>query len=243
MYGNDNNYKKLSCPQCGKVFFSEPREYYLNYHRVLHHGADLPAPNRMSEYQHNGFERLVERARDHTRDNVALELRSIGVDAELIDRGLPEEKSGRGSLGLILIRGSLIRWINVRREAWGDSEGGPHNSYYVEYAIPDSRPLPRFLVRSTFKKTFPLFGQVTDACWEGDKKKLGIAEKLESNEYIRYVVMRYRCGVEVVTSPKYACWLIIGDLFYGDILRKELSIYYWQWWERITECLLSVPLT
>jgi hypothetical protein len=237
----NNSYKQLTCPECGKLF-DQPA---LNYHRILRHRIDLPVLLRPQTAEHGGtsikgcMDRFDESYNSDFREDIMLELCSIGIDAELLDRGLPEEKSGEASLGLILIRGSPIRWINVGlKDAGGGNENYTGAHYYncLEYAIPDSRPLPKFLARSKLKKTFPLFGRITDVCWEGDKKKLGIAEKLESNEYISDVLWSYRVGVTVITNPKYACWLITGSNF-----RRPL-ILDWRCLELIAECLLRVPL-
>jgi hypothetical protein len=223
----NNSYKQLTCPECGKLF-EQPS---LNYHRMLHHRIDLPVPHHTAERKSNAIERFIDRLlksfQNPVREDIVLELCTIGVDAELLDRGLPEEESAERSLGMILIRGSPIRWINVGLETVV-KDNGSYAFDYLQYAIPDSRPLPRFLVSSKFKRTFT--GLITDVWWEGDKEKLGIAEKLESNEYIIDVLVSYGAKIQVITDPQYGCWIING------------GILDWRCLELIAECLLRVPL-
>ncbi len=63
---------------------------------------------------------MKEKLRDKTRDDLNLALRSLGVDAEMAERGRPEEKVGksllRRSLRFVDIRDRPISAINVIKQ-------------------------------------------------------------------------------------------------------------------------------
>ena len=59
---------------------------------------------------------LREKFRSHTRDEMCAALQAIGVQAQMLERGRPEEKitrRRRKSLGIIDIQDELIRWVDV----------------------------------------------------------------------------------------------------------------------------------
>ncbi len=92
-----------------------------------------------------GFlDELGERFRDKTRDDVCAALRSLGVDAQMAERGRAEEEIGeRGasgaSLGIIDIPEGAIRWVHVHRyKGWGLEPGG-RTIYVTDYGVTDPR--------------------------------------------------------------------------------------------------------
>ena len=84
--------------------------------------------------------KLKERLRDHGRDELCADLRALGIQAQISERGRPEEKitHGRGkSFGIIDIQDVLIRWVDVKKQADGENPGPPY--YHIEYGVPGSR--------------------------------------------------------------------------------------------------------
>ncbi len=146
---------------------------------------------------------LRELFRDKTRDEHCAALRSMGVDACLAPRGRPEEHTGSGSLGLIAIARSPIRWVNVRSVGEGD--------HVAEYAVPyQRRPSLHPKLGSVRIRTFPLFGSVVDVRWRGDDGGLGLVERLEGDAFIRAAIMATG-DVRVEARPEYGCWIISGS--------------------------------
>jgi len=66
--------------------------------------------------------------RDKTRDNLARDLNSLSIRAELAERGQVEEKIENSwyqrSLGIIYIPDGLIRWVNTLKKD-GSSKSPP----------------------------------------------------------------------------------------------------------------------
>ena len=140
---------------------------------------------------------------DKTRDKLCAGLQAIGVDARTAERGRPEEKTGAGSLGVIDIGRSPIRWINVRVY-----DAGETTVHITEYGVPDSRYLPELGIQSVRVKTFPIFGPVIDVRWKGNDLGLGIVERLGSDAAIKGAIMGNGDELTIVARGDYGGWLI-----------------------------------
>ena len=90
---------------------------------------------------------IYETFRDHARDNVCARLQTLGIRAEMAERGRAEEEvTGRGlkSLGVIDVLDRQIGWVCVKRTPFGSSEcRGPFDEggtiWYVQFGVPDQR--------------------------------------------------------------------------------------------------------
>ena len=140
---------------------------------------------------------------DKTRDELCAGLQAIGVDARTAERGRPEEKTGRGSLGVIDIGRGPIRWINVRVY-----DQGENTVHITEYGVPDSRHLPEIEIDSVRVKTFPVFGRVIDVRWQGKDLGLRIVERLSSDAAIKGAIIGSGDEVAVVARGDHGGWLI-----------------------------------
>ena len=67
---------------------------------------------------------MQERLRDKTRDTLAEALQTLGVPAEMAERGRPEESLGKRlfcrSLGVIDIKEGPIAWVNTIKKDGSD---------------------------------------------------------------------------------------------------------------------------
>lgn len=163
------------------------------------------------------------------------ELCSMGVEASIAELGRREEKTGKGSLGIIDIAGRPISWINVRLIGSGDD-----SEDFVDYGVNDSRPLPRVEIESKWVKTSPIVGHITDVRWEGEDRDTGIIQLLNNNDKIKYAIMG-TCLVAIRTCPEYGCWLIVQRRYtWNPPLIQE---YQWRCYEDIARILLSTSLT
>jgi len=132
--------------------------------------------------------------RDKTRDNLARNLNTLGVRAELAERGRSEEKVENSwyqrSLGIIDIPDGLIRWVNILKK---DSSGRSPPQWWVIFGIPDERPLSNHKavdIKTVRKKSFPLFGKVVDVTWKGHDHHTGLIEVLSNDEAVKNLAKR-----------------------------------------------------
>ncbi len=132
--------------------------------------------------------------RDKTRDNLAQNLNSLGIRADLAKRGRMEEKIENSwyqrSLGIIDIPEGFVRWINILKK---DANRNSPPQWWVVLCIPDERPLSNHKavdIKTIRKKTFPLFGKVIDVTWEGNDHHTGLAEVLSNDETVKSLAKR-----------------------------------------------------
>jgi len=132
--------------------------------------------------------------RDKTRDNLARNLNSLGIRAELAERGRAEEQVENSwyqrSLGIIDISEGLATWINILKKD-GSKNSPPR--WWVIIGIPDERPLSNHKavdIKTIRKKTFPLFGKVVDVTWKGEDHHTGLAEVLSNDEAVKNLAKR-----------------------------------------------------
>lgn len=199
------------------------------------------------------YEELFGRSEDCTRDNICAGLRSLGIDAQMEERGQPEEEirpyghSRFGvSLGLIDIPEGPIHWVNVRKMVifWGrmggEPLGGPSSAgmgfdRYADYAVPDPRLSPSFhtiRMTSVLARTSPSVDEVVDLHWEGNDLGLGIIDRLNSDEFIKGEIMRSGDNVEIDAHPDDGCWIISTEA-------KVPSQSLWRCYEAIAQHLLA----
>jgi len=132
--------------------------------------------------------------RDKSRDRLVQNLKSLGIRADLAERGRVEEKVENSwyqrSLGIIDIPEGLVRWINILKK---DGSGRSPPQWWVILGIPDERPLSNHKavdIRTIRKKTFPLFGKVFDVTWKGNDHHTGLVQILSNDEAIKNLAKR-----------------------------------------------------
>lgn len=151
-----------------------------------------------------------EELKKNETDNICAELQALGIDAQMAERGRPEEEiEGGGSLGLIDIPEGPIHWVNVRKQRDRLSESVSY-TYHIDYGVSDPRlglASPEMYICSVRKKDFPLVGRVVDFYWEGDDSGLGIIERLKSDAVIKYAIM-VSLDVKIRAHWDHGCWII-----------------------------------
>ncbi|MFC2032001.1 hypothetical protein ACFLUS_01320 [Chloroflexota bacterium] len=127
--------------------------------------------------------------RDKARDRLAQNLNSLGIRANLAERGRAEEKVENSwyqrSLGIIDIPEGLVRWINILKKD-GSKNSPPR--WWVVLGIPDERPIPKHQavdIKTIRKKAFPLFGKIVDVTWKGNDSGTGLADVLSDDEAVK----------------------------------------------------------
>ena len=83
-------------------------------------------------------ERFHERWRDKTRDNIAKALNSLGVRAEMAERGRAEEEVRKRtftrSIGVIDIAEGPFRWVNIVKQ---DGNQYSPTRWWTVFCLPD----------------------------------------------------------------------------------------------------------
>ncbi len=110
---------------------------------------------------------VTEQLRDKTRDEVCEHLCALELDARMAERGRPEEHItlGKGkTLGLIEIRDSPIRWVNVVK--WKRGGGSPvetETRYRNIYLVPDARLSSQHLMKP--EEDIEVYSFPEQECW------------------------------------------------------------------------------
>ncbi len=127
------------------------------------------------------FKNLKELFRDKSRDNLYNNLKTIGIDCNLAERGVNEEKLfnpwHRRSLGIInIISEDQIKYINIIKQ-----DGGKNNPprWWYFFAIPDNKVIPKdksIEIKSIRKKSKPLIGRVESVKWEPNNNSNNLAK-------------------------------------------------------------------
>ncbi len=132
--------------------------------------------------------------RDKTRDKLAQNLNSLGIRADLAERGRAEEKIENSwyqrSLGIIDFPEGLVRWINILKK---DGSRNSPPKWWVVLCMPDERPISDHKavdIKTIREKTFPLFGKIVDVTWKGNDHGTGLAEVLSYDETVKGLAKR-----------------------------------------------------
>ena len=192
------------------------------------------------------LDKLKKRFRDHGRDEMCAHLRTLGIEAEMSERGRPEEKIGGSpkflgifdqgprSLGIIEIQDAPIRWVNVRTGR--DPDTGTF--WDIEYGVPDARiteDFPKVEIRTNHIKGIPLVGKVVDLKWKGKDFDLGLIKRLNHDVSLNEHILDSH-GLNFGAYPEHGCWILeVIDVITPS--RQE-----WDSYQAIADHLLSIPI-
>ena len=190
---------------------------------------------------------MFEKFRDKTRDNLTKTLNSLGVRAEMAERGRAEEdvrkRWGTRSLGIVDIADGPIRWVNIVKQ-----DGSQHSPqrWWLVFCVPDEErdnspedlryvDNRRFVdIKTSREKSFPVLGRVTGVTWEGDDRSTGLLDTFAGDAAITSLAKKTNSlGVSGY-----------GEEFHGWTLQVEGRRLARQDWEallRITGYLLPAP--
>jgi len=131
---------------------------------------------------------IKEALRDKSRDNLVNTLIKLGINAQMAERGLEQEKIGdewyTKKLGIINVQDQPIKWINICIKP--RSKDSPPNWKYI-FIVPDERLVSRkdeIKIKTIRKKSFPIFGKVIDTTWKGNDGS-GLAYTLSNDIEIK----------------------------------------------------------
>ena len=137
------------------------------------------------------FKKIKEKVRDKTRDELTAHLRALGVDAEMVERGAPDDIGGKGlletDLGSIRIQGREINVIWLKR--WTSGNESSMDIYYdIHYAVhiaAEGRQ-EELKVSTSWKTKGLLRPQILDVEWSGGK----IANLLNEDKSLREALLQ-----------------------------------------------------
>ena len=180
---------------------------------------------------------MVESLRDKTRDELAYNLNSLGVKAEMAERGRPEDKIDNSwwqrSLGVIDIPEGPVRWINILKRDRG-KDSPPR--WWVVFCIPDERPISKrqaVKISTARKKTFPLFGKVVDVKWKGKDCNTGLIDTISNDEAVKDLAQAIGNMQIRSYAKEFQGWILVVD-------RKiKLTNQDWSTIQKMADYMLS----
>jgi hypothetical protein len=180
---------------------------------------------------------MKEVLRDKSRDKLAQNLNSLGIRADLAERGRAEEKIENSwyqrSLGIIDIPEGPVRWINILKK---DASKNSPPLWWVVLCIPDERPLSHHKavdIKTVRKKSFPLFGKVVDVTWKGSDHHTGLTEILSNDETAKGLAKRIGNLTIHSYAKEFQGWTLQVDR------RVELTDRDWATIQKIANHILS----
>ena len=177
--------------------------------------------------------------RDKSRDQLAHNLNSLGIRADLTERGRAEEKIENSwyqrSLGIIDIPEGLVRWINILKK---DGSRNSPPRWWVILCIPDERPIPDHQavnIKTIRKKTFPLFGKVVDVTWKGNDHVTGLSYVLSNDESVKNLAKKIGNLIVHSYAKEFQGWTLQVDRRFEPINQDWVTI------QKIAQYMLSSP--
>ena len=183
---------------------------------------------------------MRERFRDKERDKLEAALQSLGLPASMSERDVPIEnvqKPGWArALGSIEVAEGPISRVNLFKI--GGSQYSATRWWYV-FLVPDDRPYSKdraVSIKSTRKKSFPIFGRAVEVTWGGEDHGTGLLDALRNDLQVNRLVMK-RADLEIKrhTKDDFDGWAI------GIEKRFAPSQEEWRTLQSIAERLLDAP--
>ena len=182
---------------------------------------------------------MKDRLRDKSRDGLTYALNSVGVKAEMAERGRAEEKVENSwhqrSQGVIDILEGSIRWINILKK---DGSNNSPPRWWVVLGIPDERPVStrqQTKIKTVRKKMFPLFGKVVDVIWKGYDGGTGLVNTLSKDVPTKTLAKRIG-NLEVKSQANgFQGWTLTVDRRFSPTSQD------WETVEKIAGYILSSP--
>lgn len=206
---------------------------------------------------------IVGRLRDEKRYGLFRDLRAMGLDVRLSQRGAREEGISGGlmgnSLGLIEVRGSPIRWINLIEHP--ASRYAP-SAYTNVYLVPDERvPSGGYVeLKSVHVRDVSVHGRVINLRWTADFVRTrgvaasgqaeeevagdDIARRLDGDTLLKETLIRLGESITVRSAPSFWCWAISSGSYQGGSVggvarRLAPSQEQWDCYQAIARYLLE----
>lgn len=181
------------------------------------------------------------------KGNLCASLNRLGLNAQITERGRPEEHIGENwkgkSQGLIEIEGSLIRWVNVLKQEGTGGEHGSPDTYTNVYLIPSSTVYVEayYEMQSIRVKSVPLFGEVVDIRWKTDLEG-DLIQRINGDVTLKESLIKLNEDVTIRSFPNDGCWAIVSRRYhgwFGPQKQRAPSRAQWECYKTIARHLLE----
>jgi hypothetical protein len=215
------------------------------------------------------FGRIIDRInwilgslRDKTRYRLCTHLRTLGLNVQVSERGLPEEGISGGligtSIGLLEVQDSPIRWINMLEHPASRYAAAAFTNVYV---VPDNRVRSGgyLELRSTRQRNASVYGRVIDLYWTAnfvgtrvtatseewdEDMEERLLDRMNSDNSLKERLIRLNEDIMVRSVPNFWCWAISSGSYQESGLGLEArklgpSREQWECYEMIARHLLE----
>lgn len=173
------------------------------------------------------LDRIKARLKDRTRRSLSTDLRAIGLNAQTMERGQPEEGISGGlmgaSLGLIAIQNSPIKWINLLEHPASRYASATYTNVYI---VPDNRVRSGgyLELRSARRRSASVYGRVIDIDWtanfvgtrvvvspeeewDNDMEER-LLDRINNDNTLKANLKQLNEDITVRSVPNFWCWAI-----------------------------------
>jgi hypothetical protein len=206
---------------------------------------------------------IIGKPRDRKRHRLCTHLRTIDLNVQVPERGLPEEGISGGlmgtSIGLIEVQESPIRWINMLEHPASRYASAAFTNVYV---VPDHRVRSGgyLELRSVRQRNASVYGRVIDLYWTanfvGTRVNTSLEEEwdedmedklldqMNNDESLKAGLIRLNEDITVRSVPNFWCWAISSGSYQESGLGLEArkigpSREQWECYEMIARHLLE----
>ena len=208
------------------------------------------------------LDKIKARLKDRTRRRLFADLRTMGLNVRLVDRGQPQEGVSGGlmgnSLGLIGVQGGQIKWINLLEHPASRYSSATYTNVYI---VPDDRVRSGgyLELRSTRKRSASVYGRVTDLFWTAnfvrtravvnpeeewdDDMEEHLLDRMNNDTTLKTNLIRLDEDVTIRSVPNFWCWTMSSGSYQESGLSYEMKSLaptqeQWDCYETIANHLL-----
>jgi hypothetical protein len=186
------------------------------------------------------LDKIRAKLKDRTRRRLFTDLRAMGLNAQVMVRGQPEEGISGGlmgtSLGLIAIENSPIKWINLIEHPASRYASA---TYTIVYIVPDSRVRSGgyLELRSARRRSASVYGRVIDIDWTAnfvgtrvvvnpeeewdDDMEERLLDRINNDTTLKTNLIRLNEDIAVRSVPNFWCWAISSGSYQESGLSYE----------------------
>jgi len=206
---------------------------------------------------------IIGKSTNRTRQRLCTHLRTLDLNVQIPERGLPEEGISGGlmgtSIGLIEVQGSPIRWINMLEHPASRYASAAFTNVYV---VPDRRVRSGgyLELRSVRQRNASVYGRVIDLYWTAnfvgtrvtatlkgewdEDMEDRLLDRINNDASLKESLIRLNEDITIRSVPNFWCWAISSGSYQENGLGLEArrlgpSREQWDCYEMIARHLLE----